>query len=317
MSALLQVRGLKRHYTVHQGWLGRGGTIVRAVDGVSFQVNQGETLALVGESGCGKSTTARAILRLEEPDDGQIVFDGTDLKSLSAGALRKTRRRMQMVFQDPMASLNPRRTVGDIVAAPMKLHGFIDVPHKTHEALRRVGLSAAHASRYPHELSGGQAQRVGIARVVALQPDLVVCDEALSALDVSIQAQVLNLLADLRDELGLSYLFISHDLSVVRHIADRVAVMYLGRIVEQAPCAQLFEDPKHPYTKALLSAVPRVDPSRRRDRLVLTGEVPSPLDPPTGCAFHPRCPVAQERCAKDLPLERSLGNGRDVRCFLA
>ncbi|MDX2104399.1 MAG: dipeptide ABC transporter ATP-binding protein [Alphaproteobacteria bacterium] len=306
MTALLDVRNLTKHFPVRKGWLierevGR----VRAVDGVSFTIQRGETLALVGESGCGKSTTGRLVLRLIEPTSGEVRLDGEVLADLSGEALRRLRRRMQIVFQDPYASLNPRLTVGDTIAEPLLLHGVGSTAAerrlKVAELLGLVGLRAEHARRYPHEFSGGQRQRVGIARALAAGPDLIVADEPVSALDLSIRAQVVNLLADLRQRLGLSYLFISHDLAVVRHLADRTAVMYLGRIVELAETAQLFARPRHPYTRALLSAALPPQPGRQRPPVALEGDVPSPLNPPSGCAFHPRCPLADARCRQEAP----------------
>ncbi|MGF1554502.1 MAG: ABC transporter ATP-binding protein [Paracoccaceae bacterium] len=320
MSApLLEVEGLTRHFPVGEGllpWRPKGR--VRAVEDVSFALARGETLALVGESGCGKSTTARLAIRLLDPTAGRVRFDGEDVTALGGGRLRALRRRMQIVFQDPFASLNPRMTVGQILAEPLALHGLAGgaaLDARVRALLETVGLSGAHAGRYPHEFSGGQRQRIGVARAVSTNPELVVCDEPVSALDVSIQAQVVNLLQDLQAAYGLSYLFIAHDLAVVRHIADRVAVMYLGRLVEVAPKARLYADPRHPYTRGLLAAVPRPEPGRRR-RAVLAGDVPSPAAPPPGCAFHPRCPLAAERCRVEIPRLRPVA-GRDVACHRA
>jgi oligopeptide transport system ATP-binding protein len=295
---------------------------VKAVDGVSLTVAPGETLGLVGESGCGKSTLGRAVLRLIEPSGGKIVFEGQDITTLSQRRLRPLRRRMQMIFQDPYASLNPRMRVKDIVGEALDIHGLVQ-SRSEREAriatlLERVGLRPDQGRRYPHEFSGGQRQRVGIARALAVEPRFIVCDEPISALDVSIQAQIVNLLRDLQDELGLAYLFVAHDLKVVEYVSTRVAVMYLGRVVELAPSASLYSSPKHPYTQALLSAVPTPDPEKKRFRLVLQGDVPSPLDPPKGCAFHPRCPIAERgRCDVEAPLLRELAPGHSVACHLA
>jgi oligopeptide/dipeptide ABC transporter ATP-binding protein len=288
-EVLLRVDELVKHYPLRPGLLSKRGGAVRAVDGVSFAIGRGETLGLVGESGCGKSTVARMVLRLEKPTAGRVFFDGTDFLSLKSGALRAKRRELQIVFQDPMGSLNPRMTVGEILAEPLRVHRVAsgrELDARVALLLEQVGIPASWRSRYPHEFSGGQRQRIGVARAIALGPKLVVCDEAVSALDVSVQAQVLNLLLELRERLGLAYLFISHDLSVVRHVSDRVAVMYLGQIVELAPTAALFESPAHPYTRALLSAIPVPDPRRRRERIVLAGDVPSPASPPAGCRFQ-------------------------------
>ncbi len=319
---LLEVRNLVKHFHVGGGLFGGASGVVRAVDGVSFSLRRGETLGLVGESGCGKTTTGRCILQLERPTSGEILFEGRDLATLTEGELRPARRRMQVIFQDPYSSLNPRMTVGQILAEPLAVHRIVPERAKrearVRELLGHVGLLPQHAHRYPHQLSGGQRQRVGIARALTMEPGLIVCDEPVSALDVSIQAQIINLLEDLQREFGLTYLFVAHDLSVVRHISDRVAVMYLGRIVELADRQALYEDPLHPYTRALLSAVPIPDPEleARREHLVLRGEVPSPLKPPTGCVFHPRCPIAVDRCRTEVPPLREVKPGHWAACLL-
>jgi len=319
---LLDVRNLVMHFPLTQGIIfQRKVGAVQAVDGVSFQVRRGETLGLVGESGCGKSTTGRAILQLYKPTSGEVVFNGKDLTKLDSGEMRKMRRHLQMVFQDPYASLNPRMTVGNIVSEPMQIHKLVPKNERTErvqELLQTVGLNPYFANRYPHEFSGGQRQRIGIARALAANPDFIVADEPVSALDVSIQAQVVNLLEDLQDKFGLTYLFIAHDLSVVRHISDRVAVMYLGKIAELANRNDLYDDPLHPYTKALLSAVPIPDPviEKRRERIILTGDVPSPINPPSGCHFHTRCPYVMDVCKKVDPILADQGNGHYVACHL-
>jgi oligopeptide/dipeptide ABC transporter ATP-binding protein len=321
-GALLEVRVLRKWFPVRGGVFSRVTGHVKAVDDVSFDVRAGETFALVGESGCGKTTVGRCVLRLIEPSAGSVLFDGRDVLALGGEALRVLRREMQVVFQDPYASLNPRMTVGAILAEPLRVHGLVrgaELEERVSELLERVGLSPSYRHRYPHEFSGGQRQRIGIARALAVGPRFVVCDEAVSALDVSIQAQILNLLEDLQDDLGLAYLFIAHDLNVVEHGADRVAVMYLGRIVETAPAEALFREPLHPYTRALLSANPLPDPELKRERIVLQGEVPSPLAPPPGCPFHTRCPEAMEVCRSAVPAETRFGSGplaRSVRCHL-
>jgi peptide/nickel transport system ATP-binding protein len=315
-DALLSVRGLEKHFPITKGLLKRKVGAVQAVDGVDFDVVKGETLGLVGESGCGKSTTGRLLTRLLEPTNGKIVFEGHDVSHMSQRRLRPLRRDIQMIFQDPYSSLNPRHTVGSIVGAPFRIQG-IKTEHGVKRAvqglLELVGLNPEHYNRYPHEFSGGQRQRIGIARTLALRPKMIVADEPVSALDVSIQAQVVNLLDDLQDELGLTYVVIAHDLSVIRHISDRVAVMYLGKIVEVASRDQLYAHPRHPYTNALISAVPVPDPARRdraqRERILLTGDVPSPVDPPSGCRFRTRCWKAQEICAtEEPPLVPQLGD---------
>jgi oligopeptide/dipeptide ABC transporter ATP-binding protein len=316
---LLAVSGLETHFPIRRGLLRRPVGAVRAVDGVSFAIRPGKTLGLVGESGCGKTTVGRSILRLVEPTAGSVRFAGHDIRSLSQGALRPLRRRMQIVFQDPYGSLNPRLSVRAILEEGLVVHGLGDSPERLRRmtaALERTGMPAAALARYPHEFSGGQRQRIAIARALVLEPELVVLDEPISALDVSIQAQVVNLLVELRRELGLTYLFISHDLSVVEYISDDVAVMYLGRLVEHAPAADLYSAPLHPYTQALFSAVPSVDPARRRGRIVLPGDVPSPASPPAGCRFHPRCPLAEAVCRQIDPPATRVGEHL-VHCHVA
>jgi len=321
-APLLEVKDLKVHFPVRRGLLQRRVGTVRAVDGVSFAVRRGETLGLVGESGCGKSTTGRAILRLVEPTAGSVRLDGRELTSLAPGDLRRARREMQMIFQDPYASLNPRMTVLDIIAEPLRTHGVArtrdELVAEVARLMELTGLAPAYMRRYPHEFSGGQRQRVGIARAIALRPKLVIADEPVSALDVSIQAQILNLLEELQRELGLTYVFVAHDLAVVRHLSTEVAVMYLGRIVERSGTEALFARPQHPYTQALLAAIPVPDPAveRKRRRLVLTGEVPSPLAPPPGCHFHTRCPYVMDRCRVDTPPLEQREPGRWVACHL-
>lgn len=301
---LVTVKGLVKHFPVRQGLLQRVVDWVQAVDGVDFTIQKGETLGLVGESGCGKSTVGRTILRLLEPTSGHVEFDGTDIFEVNKGDLKALRKDMQIIFQDPYASLNPRRPVGDSIMAGLNIHKIgtkaerLDIVMDT---LKKVGMDKYHAHRYPHEFSGGQRQRIGIARAIALHPRFIICDEPVSALDVSIQSQVLNLLQDLQGEFGLTYLFIAHNLSVVEHISDRVAVMYLGKIVELAPRKELFLNPLHPYTQALMSAIPIPKPNLKRERIILQGEVPSPQNPPSGCRFHPRCPVAIDECSKIEP----------------
>jgi oligopeptide/dipeptide ABC transporter ATP-binding protein len=318
-EALLSVSGLKVHFAIVSSVLRRVQATVRAVDGVDFTVARGEVLGIVGESGSGKTTTGKAVARLIEPTAGRLIFEGRDISHLSNAEMLPLRRRLQFVFQDPQSSLNPRMTVGTILAAPFVIHGLAkgrELADRVANLLRTVGLPYDAAARYPHEFSGGQRQRVGIARALALEPRLIVADEPVSALDVSIQAQILNLLARLREELGLTYVLISHNLAVVSHICDRVAVMYLGRIVECAARAELFYAPKHPYTEALLSAVPAADPERPRFRPLLAGDPPSPVHPPHGCAFHERCPRAMARCRTEPPVLSSLAGGTQVACHL-
>jgi len=320
-APLLEVRDLEKRFPIRRGLFGRVTGQVRAVDGVSFDVHPGETLALVGESGSGKTTTGRLVLRLLEPTAGTIRFDGVDLMSLPGRALRRARRHLQVIFQDPYGSLNPRMTVGSIVREPLDIHrvgaGRADRDAMVGRLLERVGLDAAMRRRYPHEFSGGQRQRIGVARAIALRPRLIVADEPVSALDVSVQAQVINLMVDLQEEYGCAYLFIAHDLAVVERIADRVAVMYLGRIVETAATADLFRNPLHPYTRALLQAIPVPDPERARERTVLAGDPPSPAEPPPGCRFHPRCPVAIDICRREDPALREAAPGHRAACHLA
>ncbi len=320
-EVLLRANNLVKQFPIRSGPLGRAGSrAVHAVNGVSFEVRAGETLGVVGESGCGKSTLARCLARLLELTGGTIEFAGQDISRLGRRRLRPVRAELQMVFQDPYSSLNPRRRVGEIVAEPLQVHHAGDriaVRQRVGELLELVGLSAEHANRYPREFSGGQRQRIGIARALALTPRLVIADEPVSALDVSIQAQVLNLFADLQDELNLTYVFIAHDLGVVRHVSDRIAVMYLGRVVELSESEPLYEAPAHPYTEALLSAIPEIDTGSAessRERIVLTGDVPNPIDLPSGCVFHPRCRYAQDLCRTELPELRQLATGRQVAC---
>jgi peptide/nickel transport system ATP-binding protein len=324
-EALVEVRGLVKHFPITRGIvLRRDGGAVRAVDGVSFEVRRGETLGIVGETGCGKSTTARLIMRLLEPSSGEVRFDGQDITRLHGARLKAVRREMQMIFQDPYSSLNPRKTIGSIVGEPFAIHGLhpdrAQRKRRVQELLETVGMSPEHYNRYPHEFSGGQRQRIGVARALALEPRLLIADEPVSALDVSIQAQVLNLLRELQRRLGLTVVFIAHDLSVVRHMCDRVAVMYLGKIVEIGPSEALYGFPRHPYTGALLSAVPLADPSSAAARsaagehAVLSGEVPSPANPPSGCRFHTRCPKAQELCTTQEPALEPKGSGTSAAC---
>ncbi|NUQ85150.1 MAG: dipeptide ABC transporter ATP-binding protein [Anaerolineales bacterium] len=320
-NTLLQVNDLVMHFPIFRGVIQRQVGAVRAVDGVSFDIRRGETLGLVGESGCGKSTTGRAILQLYRPTSGAVHFEGVDLVHLKGEELRRMRRKMQMIFQDPYASLNPRMTIADIVGEPLIVHNVAtgrEVEERVQHLLELVNLNPSFASRYPHEFSGGQRQRIGVARALALQPSFIICDEPISALDVSIQAQVINLLEELQDEFNLTYLFIAHDLSVVRHISDRVAVMYLGVIVELADRDDLYLNPLHPYTQALLSAVPIPDPiaDAKRQRIILKGDVPSPVNPPSGCRFRTRCPIAESICAEARPEFREVKPGHFVACHL-
>ena len=318
MTPLLQVKNLVKHFPIKGGLLGRVVDKVHAVDGVSFDLNAGETLGVVGESGCGKSTTGRCILRLIEPTSGEVWFDGVNVTALPPNGLRAMARHMQIIFQDPYASLNPRLTVAAIIGEALTIHKLTKTAREDTDRivdlLETVGLSADHLQRYPHEFSGGQRQRVGIARALAVNPRLIVCDEAVSALDVSIQAQVINLLEDLQAKHHLTYIFIAHDLSVVEHISTRVAVMYLGRIVEIAAALDLYTRPLHPYTEALLSAVPIPDPKVKRKRILLQGDVPSPIHPPSGCHFHTRCPIAQAVCKQESPVLKRAGDGHWVAC---
>lgn len=321
MSAdvLLEVRNLKTYFPLKRGLLGRPRGFVKAVDDVSFFIRRGETLGLVGESGCGKTTTGKSILRLIEPTSGEIVFEGQDLMGLNQNQMRKMRREMQLIYQDPYSSLNPRLTVGEIIAEPLVVHDLLDRQgreERVRELLEVVGLSPDHMYRYPHEFSGGQRQRVGIARALALNPKFIVCDEPVSALDVSIQSQILNLLVDLQKEFGLTYLFIAHGLAAVKHISDRVAVMYLGKIVEIADSQVIYDRPLHPYTQALISAIPVPNPKIQKERILLEGDVPSPVNPPSGCRFHTRCRHCFERCREEEPPLVDKGNGHLVACHL-
>ena len=321
---LVEVRNLIKYFPVMRGiMIQRQVGTVRAVDGISFSINPGETLGLVGESGCGKTTAGRTLLGLYPPTDGQIMIDGQDLRKSRGARMMVIRRKAQIIFQDPYASLNPRWTISAIIGEPLRVHNLLSNENertdRVRELLRLVGLSPSHLNRFPHEFSGGQRQRIGVARALASDPKFIVCDEPISALDVSIQAQVVNLLEDLQDQFGITYLFIAHDLSMVRHICDRVAVMYLGVIVEMGDRDELYDHPLHPYTKALLSAVPIPDPKkdRARHRTILVGDVPSPLNPPSGCRFHPRCPVAVEKCHLEVPDWREVASGHWVACHLA
>jgi oligopeptide/dipeptide ABC transporter ATP-binding protein len=317
-GALLEVEHVKQHFPIRKGVLNTVAGHVHAVDDISFTLREGETLGLVGESGCGKTTLSRTLLRLLEPTDGTIRFRGQDISHASRKAMRPLRSDMQMVFQDPFASLNPRKRVGQIIGGPLELHGVPkrEIAKKTADLLERVGLQREHINRFPHEFSGGQRQRIGVARSLALEPKLILLDEPVSALDVSIQAQIVNLLEDLQDEFGLTYVFVAHDLSVVRHVSDRIAVMYLGKIMELSPAEELYSKPIHPYTSALLAAIPIPDPreNRRRVRIVVGGEPPSPVDPPSGCVFHTRCPRAQDICRSEIPRLSEYPNGHLAHC---
>ncbi|UTR12286.1 dipeptide ABC transporter ATP-binding protein [Evansella sp. LMS18] len=316
---LLQVKGLKKYFDINGGILSRKVGEVKAVDDVSFDVYEGEVLGIVGESGCGKSTTGKSLLRLIDPTEGQVIFDGEDITSLDEEGMRKKRRDMQIIFQDPYASLNPRHKVEKILSEPLLIHGIgtkEERKKKVKEILEIVGLPGEHASRYPHQFSGGQRQRIGIARALIVNPKLIVCDEPVSALDVSIQSQILNLMEDLQEEFGLTYVFIAHDLSVVKHISDRVGVMYLGRMVELADNEDLYADPLHPYTRSLLSSVPNPDPDVKQDRIILEGDVPSPSNPPSGCAFHTRCPECMAVCKEVRPEFREVKDNHFVACHL-
>jgi len=317
---LLEVSNLVKYFPTKGGWFGKPKNYVRAVDGVSFFIRRGETLGLVGESGCGKTTTGRTILRLHEPTKGDIMFDGINLRKLRSEALRKKRKDMGIIFQDPYSSLNPRMTVGDIIGEPLLVQGLTNTRERTarvHAMLEEVGLAPYHYRRFPHEFSGGQRQRIGIARSVIGQPKLIVCDEPVSALDVSIQSQILNLLKELQEKHNLTYLFIAHNLSVVKHISDRIGVMYLGKLVELTTSKNLYSQPSHPYTQALLSSIPHADPDLRMDRQRLRGDVPSPVNPPSGCRFHPRCPIMIDQCKVDDPEWRQIRPDHFVACHLA
>lgn len=317
-EVLLEVKNLKKHFPV-RGLLGRSKSVVKAVDDVSFKIYKGETYGIVGESGCGKSTTGRALLRLIEPTEGSAIYEGVDLFTLSGKERMKMFKDLQMVFQDPYSSLNPRQRIGHILEEPLKIHKIGTSKERTDivmDILAKVGMRVDHYYRYPHELSGGQRQRIGLARAIVVNPKLIIADEPVSALDVSIQSQVLNLLQELQRDMGLTYVFIAHDISVVRHISDRIGVMYLGKIIEEAPTDELMENPKHPYTQALLSAVPVANPEKKRERIILKGDLPSPLNPPLGCAFHTRCPFAMDICRQEVPKPKSIGHEHIVACHL-
>lgn len=317
-TPLVEVKKLQKSFSIQKGWFGAT-KYLKAVDGISFAIHKGETFSLVGESGCGKSTTGRLVTRLLKPTDGEVWFNGQNISGLNADQMRPIRKDMQMVFQDPYASLNPRMKVKDLVAEPLLIHSKMSTKERdklAHELLETVGLSSLHAERFAHEFSGGQRQRIGIARALSVRPSLIVADEPVSALDVSIQSQVLNLLQDLQEQYGLTYLFISHDLSVVEHISDRIGVMYLGTLVETADKDTLYDNPLHPYTQALLSSVPVPDPSQKKARIILKGDLPSPVDPPTGCRFHTRCPSCMEICKQHEPVFREVEPGHQVACHL-
>lgn len=318
-NSLLRVENITKQFPIYGGLFSKQVAAVKAVQDISFEINKGETLGLVGESGCGKSTLGRSLIRLIEPSSGKIFFKNKEITNVDGTELRELRKKMQIIFQDPYASLNPRMTIGAILEEPLIIHNLFasakDRQARVRELIDLVGLRPEHLSRYPHEFSGGQRQRVGIARALAVNPELIICDEPVSALDVSIQAQVINLLMELQQKLGLTYIFIAHDLKVVEHVSHRVAVMYLGKIVELATADELYKDPKHPYTRALLSAIPIPDPKPRPERIILTGDVPSPLNPPTGCQFHPRCPLADANCAKQSPVLESKGPQHYVSCL--
>jgi oligopeptide transport system ATP-binding protein len=316
---LVQIKDLVKSFPIKGGLFGREVASVKAVSGVNLEIRKGETLGLVGESGCGKSTLGRCVIRLIEPTSGQVLLDGKDITQTRGEELRALRRRMQIIFQDPYASLNPRMTVGSIISEPLEIHSLFDSKKdrddRVKQLIETVGLRPEHINRYPHEFSGGQRQRIGIARALAVEPEFIVCDEPVSALDVSIQAQVINLLMDLQQKLGLTYLFIAHDLKVVEHISNRVAVMYLGRVVEIAESEELYKHPTHPYTRALLSAIPTPTPKKNTDRIILTGDVPSPIRPPSGCHFHPRCPIANDKCKTDVPSLAKVQGDHQASCW--